>query len=141
MKHADVCAVMMRTYRSGNYPKLASIRFGDFELCISTRDLKLGGTSIHVEPKVFDVLVTLVLERHRVITKQELLELHWGNEAVCAGAVGQCIWSVRRALGDSATQPRFIKTTPRRGYRFVGQVHEDVADTVRAPRMSLVSSS
>lgn len=111
-----------RAQESGTFSKPNYIWFGEFLMEVSTRDLRRGAEPIHVEPKVFDVLLTLITHRHRVVTRQELLERHWANESVCDGAVGQCIWSVRKALGDSATAPRYIKTVPRRGYRFVGDV-------------------
>lgn len=106
--------------------------FGPFFLARTTRELARAGAVLRMEPKAFDVLVTLVFERTRVVSREELLERHWSHESVCYGALAQCIWSIRKTLGDSASAPSYIKTLPRRGYRFVAHVvdgpprHDDI---------------
>lgn len=95
------------------------LMFGPFRLECAARELWRDGVPLHLEPKAFDVLVTLVQQCDRVVSQDELLKRHWGNERVCAHALPQCIWSLRKTLEDSASTPRYIKTLARRGYRFV----------------------
>jgi DNA-binding winged helix-turn-helix (wHTH) protein len=69
-----------------------------------------------------DVLVYLAAEAGRVVSKEELLAAVWGGAFVEEGALSQAVHSLRKALGDSARQPRYIQTIPKRGYRLVARV-------------------
>lgn len=75
-----------------------------------------------VEPKVFDVLLYLLRHANRVVSKNELLSAVWQGDAVTAGALTQCVFLARRAIGDTGTSQRMIATVNKRGYRFVGDV-------------------
>ena len=68
------------------------------------------------------MLLYLVEHRDRVVNKEELIENIWQGVAVTDNGLMQCITDIRRALGDDSRQPRFIKTVPRRGYRFIAPV-------------------
>jgi TolB-like protein/Flp pilus assembly protein TadD len=72
-----------------------------------------------------DVLVYLASEPGRLVSKEELLEAVWGGSFVEEGALSQAIHSLRKALGDDARQPRYIRTIPKRGYRLVVPVSYD----------------
>ena len=91
--------------------------------------LKRAGVEVRVQPKAFRVLLHLVKERDRLVTKEELMELFWKDTAVTDDALTQCIAELRRALGDNPRNPAYLKTVPRMGYRFVGPV-EEVRPTV-----------
>ena len=95
-----------------------------YVLALATRELHHAEVLLHVEPKTFDLLALLVQERHRALSRSELNARLWNGERVCAGALTQCVWCVRRALNDSPKQPRFVATAHRWGYRFIGQVEE-----------------
>jgi Tol biopolymer transport system component len=74
--------------------------------------------------KAFDTLVLLVENRDRVVTKDELLGAIWPDVAVEEGNLTQQIFLLRKALGDTAQQPRYIATVPGHGYRFTARVRE-----------------
>ena len=95
----------------------------EFEVDVAARELSRGGTTAHVEPKVFDLLVVLIRERHRVVPQPELIAQLWPDAVVCAGALHQCVAVLRRTLGDSGANARFVRTLHRRGYRFVAPVN------------------
>ncbi|MCW5967884.1 MAG: tetratricopeptide repeat protein [Blastocatellales bacterium] len=97
-------------------------RSTDFEIDPALASLRLRGNSVHLRPKTFQVLIYLVEHRDRLITKEELIERLWPGIAVTDDAVVQCIVDLRRALGDDPRQPKWIKTIPKVGYRFIGEV-------------------
>lgn len=97
-------------------------RVEDLELNVEARELRRAREVIHAEPKVFDLLTLLVSRSPRVVTREELLRNVWPGENVCSGAIAQCVCQARRLLGDSSSMQQYIKTVPRRGYRFVAPV-------------------
>ena len=78
-----------------------------------------------MEPQVFDLLVHLIRHREHVVSRDELIELIWGGRIVSKSALSTRINAVRSAVGDSGTEQRLIKTLPRKGVRFVGEVREE----------------
>lgn len=92
----------------------------------------LGGRAVALTPKAFAVLSHLAANRDRLVTKQELLDTLWPGIAVSDGALSTSIREIRRALGDGVSEPRFIQTVHRRGYRFIGEVRAP-AGAARAP--------
>lgn len=101
--------------------------FADCELDCERRELRRDGTAVHLEPQVFDVLIRLVTNRDRVVTKDELLQAIWNGRVVSEDALTSRISSARRAIGDTGEDQRLIRTVPRRGFRFVGDVREHAA--------------
>jgi DNA-binding winged helix-turn-helix (wHTH) protein len=69
-------------------------------------------------------LLYLLKGRERLVTKEELFENIWKDAAVTDNALLQCIFDIRKALGDDSRNPRFIKTFPKVGYRFISPVEE-----------------
>jgi TolB-like protein len=98
--------------------------FEDFVLDEGRRELRRGGDLVAVEPKVFDVLVHLVGNRERVVTKDDLINAVWDGRVVSDSALTSAVNAARVALGDSGDAQRLIKTLPRKGFRFVGEVRE-----------------
>lgn len=98
--------------------------FEHFVLDESRRELRRGGDLVAVEPKVFDVLVHLVGNRERVVTKDDLINAVWDGRVVSESALTSAVNAARVALGDSGEAQRLIKTLPRKGFRFVGEVRE-----------------
>jgi TolB-like protein/predicted ATPase len=98
--------------------------FADHMLDIDRRELRRGGERIALEPQVFDLLVYLVRNRERVVSKDDLLEAIWGGRIVSESTVTSRINAARKAVGDSGEAQRLIRTVPRKGIRFVGAVQE-----------------
>lgn len=99
-------------------------RFADVEVNISQNCLKRGNQERHLRQKAFSVLVHLLEQRQRVVSKDELMEIVWKDAAVTDDALVQCIKEIRRSIGDNSHHSRFIKTIPKTGYRFIGEVEE-----------------
>jgi len=99
--------------------------FEDCVLDTDRRELRRGTDLVAVEPQVFDLLVHLVRNRARVVSKDDLLASVWCGRMVSESAVGTRINAARSAVGDSGDVQRLIKTLPRKGIRFVGVVRED----------------
>src|SRR5215475_6358180 len=87
-----------------------------------TRELRRGAEPIAVEPQVFDLLVYLVQNRDRVVSKDDLIGSVWGGRIVSDSTLTSRINAARTALGDSGKDQRLIRTIARKGLRFVGAV-------------------
>jgi len=99
-------------------------RFGPFELDPQKRLLHKTGTAISLTPKAFELLIVLIENRGRLMTKDELMQKVWPDSFVEEGNLTQTISVLRKALGDSQDGVRNIVTLPGRGYQFVGAVAE-----------------
>ena len=97
-------------------------RFNDFVLDVGRRELRRGSSLISVEPQAFDVIEFLIRNRDRVISKDELIASVWNGRIVSESALTTCINAARTAIGDSGSTQRLIRTLPRRGVRFVGDL-------------------
>ena len=98
--------------------------FEDFELDVARRELRRGTDVKSLEPRVFDLLAYLVRNRERVVSRDELIASVWNGRIVSESAMASSINAVRGAIGDSGDDQRLIKTLPRKGVRFVGNVQE-----------------
>jgi pimeloyl-ACP methyl ester carboxylesterase/DNA-binding winged helix-turn-helix (wHTH) protein len=110
-------------------------RFGEYSLDTDRRELARGGDLVAVEPQVFDLLVYLIRNRERVVSKEDLLAGVWGGRIVSESTLTSRINAARRAVGDSGAEQVLIRTVARKGLRFVGAVHEGarpVADAAAA---------
>ena len=101
-----------------------TFHFGGLVLDADRRELRLGDKVFAVEPQVFDLLEFLVRNRHRVVSRDDLLAGVWGGRIVSEFAIAARINAARRAIGDDGREQRWIRTVARRGFRFVGEVHE-----------------
>ena len=99
--------------------------FDDFSLDTERRELWRQDELRAMEPKAFDLLVYLIANRERVVSKDDLVAAIWGGRIVSETALTTCINAVRRAVGDSGKTQRRIRTLPRKGVRFVGEVRQD----------------
>lgn len=113
---------------------MAVFQFGPFLLDRSTRSLLRNGIPQALAPKTFDVLLLLVEQRARVVAKDELLQTVWPGTFVEEGNLSQQIFLLRKILCGDTNQPEYIATVPRRGYRFVGEVAEQVKEPSALPR-------
>lgn len=103
-------------------------RFEDFSLDGDRRELRHGGEVVAIEPQAFDVLEFLIANRERVVSNDDLIQAVWHGRIVSEGAVSTRINAVRRALNDSGADQRLIRTLPRKGYRFAGEIHAASGD-------------
>ncbi len=101
------------------------LAFGDYVLDIGRRELSRNSERIGLEPQVFDVLLYLVQNRERVVTKDDLITAVWKGRIVADSTLTTRINAARRAVGDSGRQQALIKTYARKGVRFVGDVRID----------------
>jgi len=99
-------------------------RFGDFVLDYDARELRHDGRELHLSPKALELLATLLRNRTRAVSKAELQEKLWPSTFVEETNLASLAAEVRRALGDDAANPRFVRTVYGFGYRFVGEVEE-----------------
>jgi DNA-binding winged helix-turn-helix (wHTH) protein len=95
-------------------------RVGPFLISPAHRAFRRYGTPIPIIPRYFDLLVLLLANRHRVVTRQEIFDRVWADVVVSDGALTQAIRTLRRSLGDDPRDPQFIRTVSRHGYQFVG---------------------
>jgi TolB-like protein len=99
--------------------------FGDHVLDTARRELSRGGERIELEPQVFDLLIHLLQNRERVVSKDDLLASVWGGRIVSDATLDSRIAAARRAVGDSGAAQILIRTFARKGVRFVGAVREE----------------
>ncbi len=110
-------------------------RFGDFRLDAANRQLWRGDVPVDLNARYFDALVLLVQEHGQLVEKDRFFAEVWEDVVVSDSALTQCIKDVRKQLGDDASNPRFIQTVPRHGYRFIGAVERVRSEAaVDAPR-------
>jgi TolB-like protein/Tfp pilus assembly protein PilF len=116
--------------------------FSDHRLDTDRRELRRGSEAIAMEPQVFDLLVYLVENRDRVVSKDDLFASIWGGRIVSDSTLTSRINAARKAVGDSGDEQKLIRTIARKGFRFVGDVrrptssapaHADPAGESREP--------
>jgi TolB-like protein len=100
-------------------------RFEDYVLDAGRRELRRGPGLVAIEPQVFDLLECLIRNRDRVVSKDDLLRTVWNRRIVSESALTTCINAARTAVRDSGEAQRLIRTLPRKGIRFVGEVREE----------------
>src|SRR6266508_3128029 len=99
--------------------------FGDFVLEAAERRLTQGGHVIRLSPKTHDVLVALVRQAGRLVTKDELLSRVWADAIVEEGTLTVHISALRKAFGGGTRSGEYIETVSRSGYRFVAPVRRE----------------
>ena len=99
--------------------------FGSYALDIDRRELRRGAELVALEPQVFDLLVFLIRQRDRVVSKDDLIEGVWGGRIVSESTLTSRINAARKAVGDSGEAQSLIRTIARKGIRFVAEVRED----------------
>src|SRR5580693_6907909 len=104
--------------------------FGQFVLDPGRRTLSRADLPVSLTPRAFDVLLFLVHNPNRLVTKEELLQAVWGDTVVEEGNLTQYISHLRKALGDNSEDTRLIVTISRKGYQFTADVTvAETADT------------
>ena len=108
--------------------------FADFEIDVAQHELRRKGEIVAIEPQVFDLLVHLVRNRDRVVSKEELIDVIWQGRVISEATLNSRVSATRRAIGDNGDDQLFIRTHHKRGFRFVVQVENFVppSDSVAA---------
>ena len=106
--------------------------FEDFALDSERCELRRGDSLVPVEPQVFDLLLYLIRHRERVVSKDDLIAAVWKGRVVSDTALTTRINAARNAIGDSGGRQHLIKTLPRRGFRFIGDVRDESEPSVPA---------
>src|ERR1700693_5546960 len=105
-------------------------RFGQFALDSWKRTVSRADSPVSLTPKAFDVLLFLVQNPNRLVTKEELLQAVWGDAFVGEGNLTQYISHLRKALGDNSEETRLIVTISRKGYQFTARVTVEEAEDI-----------
>ena len=95
-------------------------RFGPFTIDSETRQLLRAGTEVHLSPKAFDLLCTLIESRPKVVEKETLHTRIWPDTYVVDANLNVLVSEIRRAIGDNRQQPEFVRTVHGIGYAFCG---------------------
>ena len=121
-------------------------RFEEYEFDVAKRELRRAGHLVALPPQVFDLLMFLIENRERVVSKDDLIAGVWNGRIVSDAALTTRINAARSAVDDSGSQQRLIRTFPRKGLRFTGSVHvvlqEDVErqSAIRPPTATAAPS-
>src|SRR6185295_10785838 len=105
--------------------------FGPFVLDARSRILLREGVTVRLTPKAFETLLVLVQHGVQVVDKEQLLKEVWPDTFVEEGSLSRNIYELRKALGDDTSQPSYIETIPKRGYRFLAPLKVSVLDAVQ----------
>jgi TolB-like protein len=106
-----------------------NFRFSEFEIDVARYELRRAGKIVPVEPQVFDLLIYLVRNCNRIVSKNELIDAVWMGRIVSEAAFSSRLSAARRALGDDGVGQIFIRTHYKRGFSFVGKVDSLVPST------------
>jgi TolB-like protein/tetratricopeptide (TPR) repeat protein len=106
--------------------------FGRHRIDVERREVRHGEASVHVEPQVFDLLICLLENRDRVVSKDDLMNSVWGDRIVSESTLTSRINAVRKAIGDNGKNQRLIRTIPRKGFLFVGDVKTEENESAPA---------
>src|SRR5258708_12064956 len=98
------------------------LSFDDCEIDLERREFRRAGTAVHVEPQVFDLLAYLAQNGDRVVSKDEIFASVWEGRIVSDSTLTSRINAARKVIGDSGKEQKLIRTVPRKGLRFVGDV-------------------
>src|ERR1700688_2975177 len=106
--------------------QLRLVRFGDFEVDLRSEELRKAGVKLKFGGQPFQVLTILLEQPGDVVTREDLQKRLWPDTFVDVDHnLNTAINKIREVLGDSAENPRFVETLPRRGYRFIAPVDGD----------------
>src|SRR6478609_2791065 len=121
------------------------VRFGTFEVDLASGEVRKSGLKLKLTDQPFQVLAILLERPGQVVTREELQKRLWPDTFVDVDHnLNTAINKIREVLGDSAENPRFVETLPRRGYRFIAPVEGTrpamPPDPVNTPRVAVVRS-
>lgn len=115
--------------------------FDQFVIDCNLAQLSLNGEALALEPRVFNLLVLLVENRQRVVSKDELVERLWAGRFTSDAAISTCVKSLRKVLNDDGDKQIYIKTLRGRGVRFIGELIEPLTPQLSGAKPSNISSA
>jgi TolB-like protein/Tfp pilus assembly protein PilF len=140
-----------RDRSTGHGDVSVQFHFANHVLDAGLRELRRGGQNVAVEPQVFDLLLYLVKNRDRVVSKDDLIESIWHGRIVSESTLTSRINAARTAVGDTGKDQAVIRTIARKGFRFVSELKPDAAsaatsapasaETVTSPPMAPAAAS
>lgn len=104
-----------------------SYRFDEYELDLAKRRLLRSGEVVPLKPKAFDLLAVLVENNGKLLSKDDIFQLVWGDQFVEETNLSVSISAIRKALGETASEPKYITNVSGRGYYFTGDLNVDEA--------------
>src|SRR5260370_73703 len=114
-----------RMAQIGFSPESKIVRFGVFEVDLTSAELRKQGLRLRLQEQPFQVLTALLEHPGEVVTREDLIRRLWPDGTVVDfdRGLNAAVTRLRQALSDSAEVPRYVETVARRGYRFIGTVH------------------
>ena len=125
----------MKSSKNGTNSNGHRFTFDDFEVDPQNRACTRAGEPVPISGKVYDILLAFLENPGRLLSKDELLERVWADEFVEEGNLARNVSTLRKALGDTEKQHRYIATVPGHGYRFVADV-DHIDDVIKQPPSS-----
>jgi TolB-like protein/DNA-binding winged helix-turn-helix (wHTH) protein/Tfp pilus assembly protein PilF len=113
---------------------------GEFTLDPDKKLLTCEGVPIHLANRPFQVLLHLIENRDRMVSRTELLDLFWDGKDVYENTLTKCVGAIRKAFNENLEQPRFIETQWAKGYRFIGTLEENFSQTHHSSTAQQASS-
>jgi TolB-like protein/DNA-binding winged helix-turn-helix (wHTH) protein len=112
-------------------------QFGPYQVDVAAGQLRKHGARVRLAGQPFDILVMLLEHAGQVVTREEIQQRLWSNETFVdfENSLNKAINKLRQALADSAEQPTYIETLPRRGYRFIAPINGSASELV-SPQVS-----
>src|SRR5438093_7353915 len=114
--------------------------FKEFVLDADRRELWCGAVLIAAEPQTFDLLLYLIQNRERVVSKDDLMAAVWSGRIVSESTLSSQVTAVRHAIGDDGERQILVRTLARKGFRFVGEVEEQ-CEREKRPAAEVASTS
>jgi TolB-like protein len=102
----------------------AAFRFANYEIDVARHELRRAGKIVPIEPQVFDLLVHLIRNRNRIVSREELIDAVWKGRVISEATLSSRVSAVRRAIGDNGDDQLFVRTLHKRGFRFVARVED-----------------
>jgi DNA-binding winged helix-turn-helix (wHTH) protein len=100
-------------------------RFDGFVVDPEAWRLSRAGQEVHLDPVVLKLLIYLIANNDRLVTRQELMDTVWGDTVISESALTKAVARLRKALGDDSATHRYLETVRSQGYRFVASVEEE----------------
>src|SRR5262245_44134767 len=116
-------------------------RINDCSVDTNAYEVRRHGKPVPVEPQVLDLLILLLENRHRLVTKDEIVDRIWRGRIVSDAALNSRVKSARQVIGDSGAAQELILTVRGRGFRFIGAVSESAGEMADDRTPSVVPAS
>ena len=109
------------------------IRFGPFQIDPRTWSLSRDGDAVDLSPRLVEILTAIIEKNGEIVTKDELLDRFWPGVNISENTLTRAIADIRKALGEQASEPQYIQTLARRGFRFMSGSRRSTSRVRRAP--------